>query len=72
MELQATENGTCISEEEEGKEMTDKKQYRLKQPVTFLYDAEEKNEVVLRTASHGLLFMSPERFMEDFEEVNDE
>lgn len=52
--------------------MTDKKQYRLKQPVTFLYDAEEKNEVVLRTASHGLLFMSPERFMEDFEEVNDE
>jgi hypothetical protein len=52
--------------------MTDKKQYCLKQPVTFEFDDVHNDKIVLSSASNGLFFMSPERFIADFEEVGDE
>ena len=52
--------------------MNKPKQYCLKQPITFAFDDETNANVVLRTASNGLLFMSPERFLADFEELKDD
>lgn len=55
--------------------MTDKKRYLLKHPVTIALvdEFDDKDaEIVLRTNTNGLLFISAEKFHDDFEEVDDE